>query len=289
MARATPFSFRQSCDLINRMKEIITEAYKNPHKHITSSEIIRQYSTNKDDIREIALAGLDLSDVHDVLDLGCGFGYMSRPVSLRTSAGALFLGVDVCPENLPFFLEAVRASGRNAEFIHYHIVNSLPWDSESFDFIIASYSLYFFAEIIPEIARVLRPHGIFLAITHSQDSFSGLYAASNLNDNNTPIDKLISNFSGENGEEKLDPFFDEIDCITYENSLRFNKENIDDLIEYTRFKYPLMLTPEQQTHNELAKLPSEIEASIKETLFKAKQVNIKKNDVIFRCRRPRCP
>ena len=42
------------------------------------------------------------------------------------------------------------------------------YPARSFDLIICSYALYFFAGMIPEISRILKRDGIFITITHSQ-------------------------------------------------------------------------------------------------------------------------
>ena len=46
--------------------------------------------------------------------------------------------------------------------------------------VVCSYSLYFFVDALPEIARVITPRGLLLAITHSETSFVGLLGAAGL-------------------------------------------------------------------------------------------------------------
>jgi SAM-dependent methyltransferase len=268
------------------MNERIISPYKNPDKHVSSSKIIRKYSTNRLDIREIALEGIDLKDFHYAVDLGCGFGFMSQAVCDKLAPGASIIGIDACAENSSFFLDAVKCPGITAEFLTYHITNALPFPDASFDFIIASYSLYFFPEIIPEIARTLKPQGIFITITHCEDSFSGLYKAAKLNEEFTLIAKLVKNFSGENGEQKLKPHFKNIERIEYNNALHFKNEHLNDLIDYAIFKLPFMDSETGNKHKE--NMSEKIINNIIETISENGHVTIKKSDVIFRCEGPEC-
>jgi ubiquinone/menaquinone biosynthesis C-methylase UbiE len=270
------------------MIEKILTTFSEPSKHIASSEIIKQHSVNKRDVREVALADINLEHIKDVLDLGCGFGFMAQYLSKHISQNAHIIGLDACGENSSAFLHTVHRAGRKAEFQECQINNHLPWADNSFDMVVASYSLYFFVDIIPEIARVLKPEGIFVTITHFPDSFSGLYKAARFSEENTPLSRLISRFSSENGREKLIPYFGNIERIDYINTLHFETKDIDNLLEYTRFKLPLMaLGPELHKRGTNVYLPDRLKRFIKETLMAEGEVNVKKSDAIFRCREPK--
>ena len=227
--------------------------------------------------------------MRNVLDLGCGFGFIAEKISRRIAQDASIIGMDACPENSKSFLDCVRGENKVAKFCHFQINNELPYEDSSFDLIIASYSLYFFVEILPEIARTLRPEGLFITITHFEDSFTELYAAARMNGENTPIAKLIKKFSAENGQTILAQYFTDIEKIEYNNELYFRKEDIEDLLEYTRFKLPLMvLGQDLRDRSSDYNLSVRMEKQIEETLMTKGYLKIKKSDAIFRCRRPRC-
>ena len=269
--------------------ENILKTFARPSSHRASSEIIQKYSTNKEDIREVALSDINLSEVRKVLDLGCGFGFIAQKISKRVAKDASIIGMDACPENSNSFLDCVSGENKVVKFYHYQINDKLPYGDNSFDLIVASYSLYFFVDILPEISRILRPEGIFITITHFEDSFIQLYTAAKMEGKNTPLAKLIRKFSAENGRKILTPYFTEIEKIEYKNELHFRKGNINDLLEYTRFKLPLMaLGQDLQDRSTDVKLPSKMEKLIEETLMTQGYVNINKSDAVFRCRGPRC-
>lgn len=265
------------------MTDKTLSSYKDPLKHATTSDIIRFLSTNKTEIRDIALSGLDLPSMHDILDLGCGYGFMSGRIASMT-AGARILGVDACAENRPAFMNSVKGFDCRPEFENLKIGERLPWKSASFDLVVCTYSLYFFVEVIGEIARILRPDGVFLAITHSEISFRGLYEAIGLKEKDTFLAHLISRFSAENGRETLSPFFREIEKTGYANSLHFEARHIDYLREYIQFKLPL-LKPDTDIS---AGLPEDIERMLKRTLSEKGRIIVDKHDAVFRCRGPVC-
>src|SRR5512139_606725 len=131
-------------------------SYCAPSGHAAISELISRLSSNRTDVRTVALMGLDLTWAHNVLDLGCGFGFMSGKIVEQVGLGTRVVGIDACGENEEMFLRTVEQAGCRAEFYRMDLPDDLPWISESFDLVVASYSLYFFVDLLPEIARVLR-------------------------------------------------------------------------------------------------------------------------------------
>jgi SAM-dependent methyltransferase len=252
--------------------------------HRRASTIIRRHSTNRDDVREVALAGLDLEAAQQVLDLGCGFGFMSIGLAERTAPTARLLGVDVCEQNRAAYLRAVGQTGRQARFECLRIRSALPWPSASFDLVVASYSLYFFIEALPEIARVLRPHGLFLTITHSECSSLSLCRAVGLPVAASPLVELSRLFSAENGREQLTPHFRVVEIIRYPNALRFAAGDFADLTAYVRFKLP-ELVPQR---GKVRRSPRLEPQQIARRLTRDGALVLDKQDAIFRCRGPRC-
>lgn len=258
--------------------------FADPETHSISRDIIFRRSSNKSDVRSVALEGIDFSRVKSVLDLGCGFGFMAEKVIEKTTPGTDVFGVDACPQNEKAFLSCFKKRGRKAEFLFYKITTSLPFQSDNFDMVVSSYSLYFFPGIIPEVARILKKEGIFIVITHSLTSFSGLYEAIGIKREDSDIPGLLSLFSSENGEEKLSGFFGEIEKIVFPNTLSFDERHFNDLVIYAGFKLPLLL----KECNISNLLPDEYKRKLLHSLSEKKEIMINKNDAIFRCWRPAC-
>jgi ubiquinone/menaquinone biosynthesis C-methylase UbiE len=260
-------------------------SYQHPSLHQNASDIIRRHSTNQNDVRQEALKGLDLSAVSDVLELGCGFGFMAEEVAGRVRPDARVVGVDACAANEGPFLERVTATGRRAEFVLTMIEDTLPFPAQSFDFVVASYSLYFFPQILADICRVMRDGALLLAVTHSEGCCRSLMAAAGFG-GDSPLTQLVRRFSGENGTAQLSPWFAEIESIRYPNDLRFQNGELEDLLTYIRFKLPLAVCGSDSSSE--PELPAFVEPNLRAHMDRAAVITVEKDDAIFRCRRPLC-
>ena len=260
--------------------------FQSPATHEAVSAIIREHSTNKTDVREAVLGSLDLSGVETVLDLGCGFGFMAEALAERVAPDAFVLGVDMWPGNEQPFLERVTAAGRRGRFLCAQVGSRFPFPcpDRSYDLVVSSYSLYFFVEALPEVARVLRPDGRFLVVTHSEEGFTGLLSAIGLEDQETPVRELSRKFSAENGRRQLRKRFRKVTRRDYRNYLRFKPEHENEFLAYLRFKLPLLVDGAQQGDE----LPPALAASAAKALARWGGIVIEKNDAAFCCRGPRC-
>ena len=258
--------------------------YQSPTDHETISAIIRRRSTNQDDVREVALRGLDLAFVEDILDLGCGFGFMCDVLADRVAPNARFVGVDTWSANDAPFMSKVSANGRTGSFTCMKIGSHLPWPDQSFDLVICSYSLYFFVDVLPEVARVLRPQGLFLTITHSESSIVGDLPAAGFAEAAAGLLSLIRQFSAENGLDILREWFGQVTRIDYENNLRFEAEHADELLTYLQFKLPFLVPGSSPDDN----LPTALKRYVVRSLRETGELIIDKNDAVFRCGSPRC-
>lgn len=265
------------------MSQTPLTSFASPARHEAVSAVIRRHSTNPEDVRRVALAGLDLSSVREILDLGCGFGFMTEAVANRASLDARIVGIDACPRNEGPFLERVARTGRQGTFLCGRVEHGLSWPDGAFDLVVASFSLYFFPEILSEVARVLAPAGCFLTVTHAEHSCRDLLHTMGLGESASQLLSVIRRFSRENGAEILAPWFGNIERIDYQNTLSFGAEEIEDLLAYLTFKLPV-LAPCPGVEG---RRPDELAAAARSLLAGRSAVELEKNDSIFRCREPR--
>lgn len=258
--------------------------YENPRDHEAVAQIIRRHSVNQADIRKIALQGLDLSFAREILELGCGFGFMSEAVAARLDSGAHLTGVDACAANEEPFVQRVAACGISASFDCRLIGSRLPWPDRSFDMVICSYSLYFFADALPEVARILSPDGLLLTVTHSEHCCTQLLKAAGIENAEAVLARLIRPFSAESGGALLEPRFDVVERIDYSNHLRFAPQHLEELLTYLRLKLHL-LTPETQAD---CGIPEPMLRSVNAWLAQRGEIIVEKDDACFRCWRPLC-
>lgn len=260
--------------------------FRCPSTHETISAIIQRRSTNGTDVRDVALHDLDLSFAKDILDLGCGFGFMAETLARRVAPDARLVGVDAWEANEAPFLEKIAATGRQGRFVCMQLASRLPWPNRSFDLVVCSYSLYYFVDILSEIARILAPHGLFVTLTHTESSMVSLLRSAGLDhDAGSGLLALTGRFSAENGRNLLKRWFGEVAQIDYRNSLRFEADHIDELLTYLRFKLPLLF-PDSEPG---ADLPEVVAGFAEALLSRVGEVVIGKNDATFQCRRPLCP
>jgi SAM-dependent methyltransferase len=94
----------------------------------------------------------------DVIELGCGTGYVSSWLARR---GARVVGIDNSPAQLASARQFQDEFGIEFPVLHA-IAEDLPFPDESFDLAISEYGASIWADPyrwIPEAARVLRPGG----------------------------------------------------------------------------------------------------------------------------------
>lgn len=277
-------------DFLDRKK--IHQVFRDVQKHRHIEELIRQFSSNKEDIRLTALNQADLTKCRDVLELGSAFGAFTEALKGRLHPGATITGLDIVAEYEPFFLEACRRAGYSGTFLATGVHTISKYPANSFDLIICSFALYFFVEMIPEIARVLRKDGIFIAITHDECNMQELIHITrrtlkeqNLlpNDHLLPVEVIVQQFSAENGEKLLGPYFGQVRKLNFKNSLIFQPWDIDFFVNYYQFKSPFLLVG---TDAEKKDIVNKLLHKLQDIGAQNKVIAMCKDDAIFICSQP---
>jgi SAM-dependent methyltransferase len=270
----------------------IHQVFRKVRQHRLIEQMIRQFSSNKDDIRITALNRADLTSCRNVLEPGCAFGAFTEALKGRLRPDARIAGLDIVPEYEPFFLEACNHAGYSGAFSPSGVNAIKNYAAGTFDLVICSFALYFFIEIIPEVARVLKKDGIFITITHSYCNMQELIAVTRtilkknklLSDNELlPIEIILRQFSAENGSTLLSPHFRRIEQIDFNNSLIFQAQEIDSLMEYYRFKRPFFLTG---TNVHKKDILDQLLSELKKMAAADKTITMCKDDRIFICSQP---
>ena len=277
--------------MVNTNHRKLAEIFTDTLHHKTVAGIVRAYSTNILDVRNVALDGLQLQNSNVTLDIGCGFGFFTRALKGKVNPGSNILGVDLCTKYKTSYLESCKIAGLQGEFsgLDKKTMNTIP--ANSVDLVICSYALYFFPEIIPEISRILKPSGLFVIITHSENHLQEIIAFLRetfdilgiQNPDEFPCQTLINNFNNNNGYRLLSPCFGRVAEKEYPNSLRFKTNDFEDLEKYFRFKQPYFI-PDYLDNKSM--VFNKIINNLREHLQLGSPFSITKDDTIFVCREP---
>jgi ubiquinone/menaquinone biosynthesis C-methylase UbiE len=270
---------------------ILAEVFKDTHFHQAVARIIARHLTNHVDVRNAALNGLDLGGARKVLDLGCGFGFFTEALQGRVHPQAMITGIDRQPGYKSMYMDTCRQAGLKGSFSGEGIQSIKNIESNSVDLVICSYALYFFPAFIPEIARIMKEDGVFVTITHAKPHMIEFtsYLKEILFKNDIvlngvlPYEKLIDNFSSENGYNLLFSSFDKISEKKYISALEFKHEDFSDFVTYFNFKHSFFLP---ETHQEDEQLIRLILDAIRQDLKGEKVITITKDDVIYTCTCP---
>lgn len=154
------------------------DLYADPAKLGARVDLQRRFSTNPISIADWELGLVDLSNVHQALDAGCGTGAFLVPLARRlTPQGATVIGLDLSAGTLGQAQARVEDEGLAVTCV-IGDVEALPFDDCSFDLVLANYMLYHVPDLdhaIAELRRVLRPGGTLLAATNGEGSMHEMW------------------------------------------------------------------------------------------------------------------
>lgn len=261
--------------------------------HIESGRFIRRTSTNKNDIRDFTFKDVDLNMCRDILDLGCAYGYFIRGLAERLNPQAHFVGVDLWEGCGEHFINACQETGYSGEFVISTKEFCKKFADNSFDLILCTYTLYFFPYAIPDISRILRPDGIFIAVTHDVPHMPELVntikklLSKRLGTpvKTLPLEELFDAFSNVNGLQMLTPWFGNITERKYPNSLKITDESLPALLNYLCFKGPKFTPHEMKLEEQFMR--NDVADYFRSVLAENKSLTITKNDTVFICRYPK--
>ncbi len=269
----------------------LAEIFTDTLHHETVAGIVRAHSTNKLDIRNVALNGLQLQNSRIILDIGCAFGFFTRALKGRLNPGSNILGIDICTKYETSYLESCKMAGLQGIFsgLDKETMNSIALNSV--DLVICSYALYFSPTIIPEISRLLKPFGLFIIIAHSKNHLKEIITFLRetfdilgiQKPDSFPCQDLIDNFNNSNGYRLLSPWFGRVEEKEYHNLLRFKISDFDDLEKYFKFKQAYYI-PDYLDNKDI--VLNKVIIRLLEHLQSGSSFNITKDDTIFICKEP---
>jgi len=224
---------------VNKMSDqayLLNEQYKDSSNLNARIQLHELFSTNKQGVHSWLFGHYDLSPQARVLELGCG------PATLWVkNLGRIPEGWDITLSDFsPGMLEDARRDlGEYQHRFKFEVVDaqSIPFDDESFDAVIANFMLYHVPDrpkAFAEIYRVLKPGGRFYAATLGKDHLRELDdMVSTLTGSERRMGgSAVLGFLLENGAEQMAPWFPDVKLHRYGDGLVITEA--EPLIAYIR-------------------------------------------------------
>ena len=196
------------------------------------SNNIYKYSTNELTFYNWIAAKVPVVEKVRVLELGSGSGELWESLMGKFKNSQIILS-DTSEERLLEARKKLHMHNFNFKVIDPHKIN---YNDAIFEVVIANHNLFFAKDlkmVLSEIKRVLRPGGIFICTTNSTDHLREL---SNLLENfgiNSYFEKgIINTFDFENGEKKLNKYFEVVFSEKFANVLEI--PDIGSILSYLR-------------------------------------------------------
>jgi len=203
----------------------------NTNSDALEKRIISHEKFGSADINEWIFINLEITPALSILDLGCGTGKQTIPMSELVGNNGEILSVDISQESLDTL--SIKANQLNMQDritflcgglddIHNHLIEN------SYDRVLSSFSLYYSQnprEVIKTIYNSLKPGGVFFFCGPSKDNNAELKNFHNKIkgfDNSSLSGGAL--FMEETGQELTKEIFGSIDIFHFENTLKFDSQ-----------------------------------------------------------------
>lgn len=215
----------------NRMNDeaAVKEQYNDSRNLNTRMSIHEKYSVNKLGFGNWIYRQYQLKDNMRILELGCGTGDLWTDRIDRLNPGSSLVLSDFSRG----MVEEVRRKFSAYPQVSFEQINieEIPYESESFDVVIANMMLYHVPKLhrgLAEVYRVLKKDGTFYCTTFGENGLQR-YLTGHLSRYGVVID-VSGSFTLQNGEAVLGDHFPAVKRTDYEDALEVT--DTKDLVEY---------------------------------------------------------
>lgn len=203
---------------------------------------------------------LKLPEDANLLELGCGPGYLWKENANRIPAGWRITVSDLSPGMLDAAWRNLVVTGRTFKFKEVD-AQSIPYEDETFDVVIANHMLYHVpdrAKAIAEIKRVLKPGGRLIATTVGENHMHEIMDWFRQIHIDNVWESFVIQFTLENGLDQLKPYFSQISLSRYEDNLHVTE--MEPLMAYILSA----IRATELSEEELAKLQNSLKKELQE-------------------------
>ena len=238
-----------------------TDQYKDSSNLDARVEIHKRFSTNPYGwFNWIFDTLLKLPANAKILELGSGPAYLWKECSNRIPTGWDITLSDLSSGMVDAAWRNLVVTGRNFKFKEID-AQSIPFEDETFDAVIANFMLYHVPDrpkAIAEIKRVLKPGGHLIAATVGDHHLQEMMEVLRKVHISKTWESYANPFTLESGLEQLKPFFPNVTMSRYEDNLHVTE--IEPMMAYVRSS----LRAADLSEDELAKVCVDLENDLKE-------------------------
>ncbi|MEZ5341065.1 MAG: class I SAM-dependent methyltransferase [Acidimicrobiales bacterium] len=252
------------------------DQYRDGSKLNARFHLHQAYGTAKESFQSFVSGLIDWTTADSALECGCGNGRFWEDNDARRDIAATL--TDLSPGMVTEAVERARTAGFTNVTGRVCDVQRLPFGADSFDVVAANHMLYHAPNpdrAIGELARVLKPDGVFVAATNGyghmdviKDVLTGVFAED--------VEGLYAVFGIDTGEARLREAFRSVAWHAFDNDLIVTDP--DDVIAYIT-SYP---PGEAATPAQSAEIRKDVEAR-----FVRGALRIRTRTGVFVCRMPR--
>ncbi len=203
---------------------------------------------------------LKLPEHAKILELGCGHGLLWKENRDRIPTGWNITLSDLSSGMLDAAWRNLVVSGRAFQFKEID-AQSIPFEDETFDVVLANHMLYHVPDrpkAIAEIKRVLKPGGHLIATTVGENHMKEMMDWLRQVHISKVWESFANPFTLENGLEQLKPYFSQIVLSHYEDNLLVTE--VEPIIAYLRSS----IRASELSEDELINLQHDLEKELKE-------------------------
>src|SRR5258706_10766582 len=238
-----------------------TDQYKDSSNLDARVEIHRRFSTNSYGwFNWVFDTLLKLPSNAKILELGSGPAYLWKECSNRIPSSWDIILSDLSSGMLDSAWRNLVVTGRAYNFKEID-AQSIPFEAETFDAVIANFMLYHIPDrpkAIAEIKRVLKPGGRLIAATVGDHHLREMMEVLRKVHVSKTWESYANPFTLESGLEQLKPFFPNVTLSRYEDNLHVTE--IEPMMAYVRSS----LRAADLSETELAQVRVDLENELKE-------------------------
>lgn len=221
MLNSSSIDWNEFADLIDlkEQDEKIIEHYRNANNLSIRIHLHEMYSTNQKGWFPWLLEHIDFQHIYRMLEVGCGNGAMWKNCSVNLRNREIFLS-DISEGMIDY---ARQQLGEDYSYMVFDC-QKIPFRKDYFDAVMANHMLFYVNDLskaLSEITRVLKPKGICYCSAYGKHHMKEITEIAKRFDTRITLsDQILSDrFGLEHGAKVLEPYFEHVECVEYEDAL----------------------------------------------------------------------